>query len=144
MTSPPGSRFWEKRKLRQLGRPIKARSKAAGRGLPSMVYGNTWKSKDGYGTSLLFIRTASVLIPAWCRMTASTDNGGTTRRSPRAHAPYLCDHRSVRGTSASPWTSPAFHRSTRRTDTPPHPCLRKIVACSPRHACRAQSCWSSL
>lgn len=45
--SLPGCLFWKKHKLRQLGRPIKAKSKAAGRGLPSMVSGNAWKSRDG-------------------------------------------------------------------------------------------------
>ena len=103
-----------------LGRPFKAKSKAAGRELPSMVSGNTWKSKDGFMASIVVY--SSVSSPSlsqhgagWQRVVPTTE--GKQDDSSRAH---VCDHRSVRGTSASRaplHCIPAFHL---RSSDPEH------------------------
>ena len=141
--SLPGSRFWKKHKLRQLGRPIKARSKAAGRGLPSMVSGNTWKSNDGYGTSVY----SSVLSPSLFQHGAGQQRVPTTEGPPdeapgRMHR--ICVIIAACAALVHPRGPLERFRSTGTTEYSTQPVFEKNRRMFAPHACRAHACWSSL
>jgi hypothetical protein len=109
-----------------------------------LVYGNTWKSNDGYIAVFQIIDIVSVLIPAWSDIPGSIDNGGGQQdealgRMQRMYAIIIPCVALVHPVDLSDCI-PAFHLCGSSVSSPPYPCLRKIIACSPpMHAVRTTS-----
>jgi hypothetical protein len=133
----PGSRFWKDDKLRRL---VKGKGKVPG--ALRAVFAAFWfiATRGSRMMAILLFSKSSISCPSSFQhgptYQAVSTTEGPARRSFRAHATYLCDHHSLRGTSASRGPLhciPAFQS----TLTHSFPCLRKIAACSPpMHAVR--------